>query len=70
MTPVTSFISLENEAQRQALLQKQEAVLQAKKSLDISEDEVRMSEWSYSSAMLIGIYLLFLLFAILVKLKT
>ncbi|SFF26240.1 MSEP-CTERM sorting domain-containing protein [Thermoflexibacter ruber] len=69
MTPVTSFISLENEAQRQALLQKQEEVLQAKKSLDISEDEVRMSEWSYSSAMLIGIYLLFLLLAISVKLK-
>lgn len=44
MTPVTSFISLENEAQRQALLQKQEDVLNAKKSLDISEDEVRMSE--------------------------
>jgi len=67
MTPVTSFIALENEAQRQALLQKQEAVLQAKKSLDISEDEVRMSELPYSFIMLIGMYLLFVLLGISVK---
>lgn len=67
MTPVTSFVSLENEAQRQALLQKQEAVLQAKKSLDISENEVRMSEWSYSPAVLICLYLILMLLAISIK---
>lgn len=43
MTPVTSFISLENEAQRKALLKKQEALLNAKPSLDAGE-ETRMSE--------------------------
>lgn len=43
MTPVTSFISLENEAQRKALLQKQEALMNAKPSLDAGE-ETRMSE--------------------------
>jgi len=43
MTPLTSFISLENEAQRQALLKKQREVLNAKSSLDVGE-ETRMSE--------------------------
>ena len=43
MTPVTSFISVENEAQRQALLKKQEQVLNADSSLDIG-NESRMSE--------------------------
>jgi hypothetical protein len=43
MSPVTSFISVENEAQKKALLKKQEDVLKANPSLDIGE-EVRMSE--------------------------
>lgn len=43
MSPVTSFISLENEAQEKALLKKQEDVLKSNPSLDIGE-EVRMSE--------------------------
>jgi hypothetical protein len=43
MIPLTSFIALENEAQRQALLRKQERVLSANKSLDIGE-ESEMSE--------------------------
>lgn len=43
MTPVTSFLSLENEAQRKALLKKQEEVLHSSKSLDIEEED-RMSE--------------------------
>ncbi len=46
MTPLTSFISLENEAQRLVLKNKQQEVLNAKKSLDIAEatDIQRMSE--------------------------
>lgn len=43
LTPHTSFLSLENEAQRQALLRKQEKVLSANKSLDIGEER-QMSE--------------------------
>lgn len=43
LTPLTSFIALENEAQRQALLRKQERVLSANKSLDIGEER-EMSE--------------------------
>jgi hypothetical protein len=39
MTPLTSYISLENEAQRQALLYKQQQVLNSKKSLDIPEPD-------------------------------
>jgi hypothetical protein len=61
MSPVTSFISLENEAQRQALLRKQEDVLNAKKSLDISEDVQRMSESNYVFWVGIFVYLLIIL---------
>ncbi len=43
LTPVTSFLALENEAQRLALLRKQEKVLSANKSLDIGEER-QMSE--------------------------
>jgi hypothetical protein len=43
MSPVTSFISVENEAQKKALLKKQEDVLNANPSLDVGE-EIRMSE--------------------------
>lgn len=44
MTPLTSFIVVENEAQKQALLRKQEAVLNGNPSLDPDEDTVQMSE--------------------------
>jgi hypothetical protein len=43
MTPHTSYLVVENEAQEKALLAKQQQVLNAKKSLDIDEEE-RMSE--------------------------
>ena len=43
MTPFTSFIALENESQRKALLQKQQQVLHAAKAFDV-EEEIRMSE--------------------------
>jgi hypothetical protein len=38
MTPLTSFIALENEAQRQAMMRKKERVLSAHKALDIGEE--------------------------------
>jgi hypothetical protein len=55
MTPLTSLISLENEAQRKVLLNKQKEVLAAKKSLDIAEapDVQRMSEPSWWICLLI-----------------
>jgi hypothetical protein len=53
MAPVTSFISLENDAQRKALLKKQEELLNAKSTLDAGE-ETRMSE---PGMVLIGIIL-------------
>jgi hypothetical protein len=46
LTRTTSFIALENEAQRQALLKKQKTVLNARKALDIGEEQ-RMSEPSF-----------------------
>lgn len=44
MTPVTSFIVVENEAQRAMLKRKQEEVLSGNPSLDVGEDVQRMSE--------------------------
>ena len=44
MTPVTSYIVVENEAQRLALKRKQEEILNGNKSLDPDEDTPRMSE--------------------------
>jgi len=43
MTPVTSFLAVENEAQRKVLLKKQKDVLNANPNLDVGE-ETRMSE--------------------------
>ncbi len=47
LTPVTSYIVVENEAQRKALLRKQEQVLSGEKALDTSEDAQSMSEPSH-----------------------
>ncbi|HYG39712.1 MAG TPA: MSEP-CTERM sorting domain-containing protein [Cytophagales bacterium] len=44
MTPQTSYLVVENEAQEKALLAKQNLVLKGKNSLDIADQEIQMSE--------------------------
>jgi hypothetical protein len=44
MTPVTSYLVVENEAQKAILKKKQEQVLSSNKSLDVGEDAEQMTE--------------------------
>jgi hypothetical protein len=53
MTPVTSYIAVENEAQKVMLKRKQEQVLSGNKSLDADEEVQRMSEPSIWIVLLI-----------------
>lgn len=56
MSPVTSFLVVENEAQKAILKKKQEEVLASNKSLDVGDDTRRMSEPSwFVLAFLLGI---------------
>lgn len=55
MTPVTSYLVVENEAQKAILMKKQQQALSGKKSLDLGEDTQRMSEPSiFLVAILLG----------------
>ncbi len=58
MTPVTSYLVVENEAQKAILKKKQEQILTSNKSLDLGEDTQRMSEPSLIiMAILLGLVL-------------
>jgi len=60
MTPVTSFLVVENDAQKAMLKKKQEQVLSGNSSLDLSEDVRRMSEPSFILlTVLLGLFLWF-----------
>ncbi|MFN8360909.1 MAG: MSEP-CTERM sorting domain-containing protein [Candidatus Kapaibacterium sp.] len=56
MTPVTSYLVVENEAQKAILKKKQEQVLASNKSLDLGEEAMQMSEpGTIITAILLGL---------------
>ena len=60
MAPVTSYLVVENEAQKAILIKKQEQVLSSNKSLDLDEDTQRMSEPSlWLLTILLGLAMLY-----------
>jgi len=61
MTPVTSYLVVENEAQKAILKKKQEQILSGNKSLDPDEDTQRMSEP--------GFWILAILFGLVITYK-
>lgn len=66
MNPLTSYLVVENEAQKAILKQKQEQVLSGKKSLDAGEDLQQMSE---PNLLLMGIVLCIILWFVRRKKK-
>ena len=56
MMPVTSYLALENEAQKAALKRKQEQILNSNKSLDAGEEE--MQQMSEPELIVVGILIL------------
>ncbi|WP_299246695.1 MSEP-CTERM sorting domain-containing protein [uncultured Aquimarina sp.] len=59
MSPVTSYLVVENEAQKAILKKKQEQILSGNKDLDIGEDTPRMSEPSILVILILLISVLF-----------
>ena len=60
MNPTTSFISVENEAQKQMLKKKQRETLLGNKALDLGEQPARMSEPElWIVLILFGLFILF-----------
>lgn len=60
LTPLTSYIVVENEAQKEMLKKKQEEALSGNRSLDLNDDTQRMSEPSiYVMLFLLGLLYLF-----------
>ena len=65
MTPVTSYLVVENEAQKAALKRKQKQILSSNNTLDVNDEVIRMSEPD-----LLTLLLIFSGFIILIKIRT